>query len=285
MNNQDALRKLQSIELEILEVIADFCLKNSITWWLDGGTCLGAMRHNGFIPWDDDVDIAMLREDYDRFCDLAATGLPNGYSLHTSANTEGYAALFAKVYKDGTRFENQEGRDAGSSMGIFVDVFPYDRLYADAKLRRAQIFRASLAQKRSYLYHSRTIRVPHKGLIGEFEKFGCNIMHGLERVWSKGPDTYQLLFDSCAPDSGKGDVSDDCLTLAWPNMNPVPVQEIEPLIDALFEEHTFPVPRLTDKYLTNMYGDWRQIPTPEDRHTHLPLLLDFGDGCFWEAGE
>lgn len=285
MNNQEALVKLQSIELEILDVIADFCSENSITWWLDGGTCLGSMRHNGFIPWDDDVDIAMLREDYDRFCDLAAHGLPDGYSLHTSDNTEGFAALFAKVYKDGTRFENQEGRDAESSTGIFVDVFPYDRLYVDPKLRRAQIFRASLAQKRSYLYFSKTIQVPHKGLLGGVEKLACILLHSFERILSNGPKTYQRLFDSCVPSPDRGDVSDECLTLAWPNMSPIPVHEIKPLGDALFEGHNFPVPRLTDRYLTVMYGDWRQIPAPEDRHTHLPLLLDFGDGDVWEAGE
>lgn len=53
----------------------------------------------------------------------------------------------------------------------------------------------------------------------------------------------------------------------------------------MFEGHELPVPGATDEYLTFMYGDWRQIPAPEDRHTHLPLLLDFGDGSVWKAGE
>lgn len=154
MNDSEALSHLQAAELIILDAIASLCAKFDINWWLDGGTCLGAMRHNGFIPWDDDIDIGMMRSDYERFCELAPKELQPGFSLHNSQNTDCYAAMFSKVYMDGTRFENQEGRDAGSAMGIFVDVFPYDYLYVDANLRSRQIKTASSAQRLSYLYHS-----------------------------------------------------------------------------------------------------------------------------------
>lgn len=283
LDTSKALTKLQLAELDILGRIAGLCDANHIQWWLDSGTCLGAMRHGGFIPWDDDIDIGMLRPDYDRFCKLALRELPKGFSLHTSENTEGYAAMFAKVYKDRTRFENQEGRDAGSSMGIFVDVFPYDLLYEDSKLRKQQISRASHAQKMSYLYHSNTITVPHKGVIGAVEKAGCKLLHIVERARNKSPHEYQREFDGAIPDPSVGMISRECLTLAWPNMDPVSVDDILPVSQANFEGKPYPVPRLVEKYLTIMYGDWRKIPAPEDRHTHLPLLIDFGDGEMWES--
>lgn len=285
IDQRSALKKLQTAELEILQVVQDFCDKNGIRFFIDGGTLLGAVRHGGFIPWDDDIDIGMLREDYDKFCKLAEDGLPKGYSLHTSRNSKGYAALFAKVYKDGTVFENQEGRDAGSSMGIFVDVFPYDRLYEDGSLRRKQIKSASMAQRRCYLYHSTSITVPHRGLAGSLEKGCCRILHSLERVRVADPAVYQWMFDSSVPDPAKAVVTNECLTLVWPNMEPVELDDIFPTIDVVFEDREFPAPRKTEEYLSNMYGNWWEIPKPEDRHTHLPLYVDFGDGFQWEAGE
>lgn len=281
-DSQTALRKLQETELEILLVIADFCEEHDITWFLEGGTALGAARHQGFIPWDDDVDIAMLREDYDRFCSLAATGLPAGYSLHTARNTPGCASLFAKVYKDGTRFENRETREAGHRQGIFVDIFPYDRLPNDPARRRREISRASLAQRLSYLYHARSVSVPHSGALGSLERLVCCAAHAVLRVTVRNPAVFQDRYDAVVAGEGD-DLSEECLTLVWPNMRPVGIDRILPTSVATFEGHALPVPHDLEFYLENMYGDWRQIPKPEDRHTHLPLLIDFGDGCVWES--
>lgn len=283
MNDEEALARLKVVELSILEAISELCEENGITWWLDGGTCLGALRHRGFIPWDDDIDIGMLRPDYDRFCELAQEKLPQGFSFHTSRNTAGYSPMFAKVYKDGTRFENQESRESGSAMGIFVDVFPYDLLYEDPKLSARQIRLAYNAQRRSYLFHSKSIVVPHKGILGVIERAGCRVLHVAEKSLARNIGAYQDQFDRAIPNPIAGEVSNRCLTLAWPNMEPVPVDEILPTSLALFEGKQYPVPRLTEKYLTTMYGDWKVIPAPEDRHTHLPLLIDFGNEEVWES--
>ena len=284
MNSSEALKKLQSVELEILRVVDAFCREHDIQYFIDGGTALGAARHRGFIPWDDDIDIGMLREDYELFCSLALTGLPEGYSLHTARNSEGYPALFAKVYKDGTLFVNEEALQSGSNMGIFIDVFPYDRLYQETSLRNKQIRNASLSQKRSYLYYLSTITVPHKGFLGSLERISCRLMHRIERLMVSDPSVYQDFFDRSVPSSDIGDISDSCLTLVWPNMSPISISDVFPLASLSFEGECFPVPRNIDFYLTNMYGDWRVLPPREDRHTHLPLSLDFGDGSVWNIG-
>lgn len=100
---------------------------------MDSGTVLGAKRHGGFIPWDDDIDVGMLRTDYDRFIRLSQSGFIEGYSVHTPDNTEGFAGMFAKIYKDGTSFDTEETLYAGLKQGIFIDIFPYDYLPADQK--------------------------------------------------------------------------------------------------------------------------------------------------------
>ena len=285
MSPEQALKRLQEAELEILLAISEVCEKTQVSWWMDSGTALGAVRHGGFIPWDDDIDIGMLRSDYDRFLEVAPRLLPEGFSLHTARDTKGFAPLFAKVFLDGTRFETQETREAGLRQGIFVDVFPYDFLYEDSSRRKAQISSAVNAQHKSYIYHAKSINVPHGGMLGACESLGCRAMHALERLAIENPAVLQDEFDANVPVEGGRGVSNLVLSLVWPQMEPLAVDDYLPCANASFEDCELPVPRHIEKYLTAMYGDWRKLPAPEDRHTHLPLLLDFGDGEVWVAGE
>lgn len=81
---EDSLQRLQAVDLEIAAAVDKICRENDIDYFIDGGTLLGAVRHGGFIPWDDDIDIGMPKDDFDRFCEIAPALLPKGYSLHTS---------------------------------------------------------------------------------------------------------------------------------------------------------------------------------------------------------
>lgn len=281
MNQAEALKKLQATELEILRVIRDFCTKHDITWFIDGGTLLGALRHGGFIPWDDDIDIGMPREDYERFVALAKEGLPEGYSYHDSSNTPGYAAFFGNVWKDGTSFLTDESREAGCPQGIYVDVFPYDFMAADEKRRKRQVSNARLWQSVSYLYHAKTINVPHKGLLGTLERGGCRVAHYLVRGLAQ-EETIRRHFENSLLRPNETS-SGACLTLGWPNMKPVPLSRLIPTSSTSFEGEPFPTPGDAVFFLENTYGDWQAIPKPEDRHTHLPKYLDFGDGTSWSS--
>lgn len=279
VNSAETLRKLQMTELEILKVIKDFCEEHHIEWFVDGGTALGARRHEGFIPWDDDVDVAMVGEEFDRFLRLAEEGLPEGYSLHTSRNTPGYAAFFAKVYKDGTRFVTAETEEAGCPQGIYVDVFAYDRLPADPRERERRIRLARRLQHLSYLYHAKTIQVPGRGLLGSLQRLGCRVAHVFVHALMS-PRSLERKFAEEVR-SGISDPSDDCLNLCWTNAGPFPLDVLLPVSTLTFEGVEVPVPRDCDRYLEILYGDWRALPSPEERHTHFPKLLDFGDGVVW----
>lgn len=278
MNNAEALKKLQETELDILLAIAKFCEEHGIVWFMDSGTALGAMRHEGFIPWDDDIDIAMMRDDYDRFIELASDGLPEGYSLQTFSNNDAFAGLFAKVYKDGTEFRTKETREAGCEQGIFVDVFPYDVLASDEAQRARQTKIARTWQSISYLYHAKSITVPHKGLAGALERFGCRCAHYVVRACTNRA-SIERHFDASVEFSGPA--SDMCMILSWTAMKPCRIDDMVPPSRGMFCGHDLPVPAHTDTYLEAMYGDWRAIPAPEDRRTHLPEFLDFGDGSTW----
>ena len=96
------LKKLQLVELQILKDVAEFCDKNDIVYFLDSGTLLGAIRHQGFIPWDDDIDIIMDVENHKKFCKLAPTGLPKCYFVQNMDTDKKTCISWTKVRKNGT---------------------------------------------------------------------------------------------------------------------------------------------------------------------------------------
>ena len=117
----------QKVMLEILKEIHRICVDNNITYWLTAGTLLGAVRHKGFIPWDDDCDVAMPREDYDKFLKIAQKFLPETMLLQTHETEPAYTLPFAKIRKKNTLLiETGETGEENYHHGIFVDIFPFD---------------------------------------------------------------------------------------------------------------------------------------------------------------
>lgn len=120
-------RPAQLIMLDILKQVRTICEKHNIKYWIDAGTLLGCVREGGFIPWDDDLDIAMLREDYDKFKEIAQKELPEGYFFQTKETDQDYIHNFAKIRKEGTLLiETGEKYPEKYHQGIFIDIFPFD---------------------------------------------------------------------------------------------------------------------------------------------------------------
>lgn len=280
LSQKTALEKLQNTELEMLRVFKEWCSEKGITWFVDSGTCLGAMRHRGFIPWDDDVDVGVPREDYDQLLVLAKEDFPEGYSLHTSADS-GYTSLFAKMYKDETIFSNDLTMAAGGSQGIYIDIFPYDYLSSEAKLRARQERKCANLQRLMYLHYLADVQVPHNGLLGSLEKLLCSVGHFFIRPFSD-PARIQESFDREAKSGNKESAVMECLPFA----GYVPAIEEEILLPVSyleFEGLKVPAPRDPERYLRVMYGDWTVLPPDGERHTHLPKRIVFSDGVEWNS--
>ena len=127
MVDEKELRKAQLKMVEILEAIDDICKRHDIKWWLCYGTMLGAVRHNGFIPWDDDCDIAMMREDYERFMEVALKELPSNLHLQNRELEPSYNKSITKIRMDGTKLVAlEEKENEPYHQGIFVDIFVWD---------------------------------------------------------------------------------------------------------------------------------------------------------------
>ena len=155
------MKKVLSLEeikggcLEILKSVHNFCVANNIKYSLAYGTLLGAVRHKGYIPWDDDIDIIMVRPDYERFCE---TFKMDGLSLHRHENDPDCYILFARVCDtDKTMSSKDSWRYGGGNTGLWVDIFPYDGAEDDfdaysLRFKKAQHYYFQMFRYRAFLY-------------------------------------------------------------------------------------------------------------------------------------
>lgn len=274
---QDMLRRLQLAELEILKDIDRVCREYDIAYWLDSGTVLGARRHGGFIPWDDDIDLGMPRDDYERFLDVALAALGNRFRVTCSRSNPRQAALFAKVMLKGTRFVTDETEEAGFDQGVFVDIFPYDAVCSEPNAAKRQRERCMMWQSLSYLYHSKHIVVPHKGALGAAEKAACRIAHYVVRA-VLSPGRINRGFDKAAMIAKNDPESDALMASSYAATEPFPKSMLLPPGIIQFEGKDFFAPADVEGYLRTQYGQtWNQLPPEDQRRNHAPKELYLDD--------
>lgn len=141
------MKKVWAVELDLLQKFLDYCKLHNLRCWVEGGTLLGAVRHKGFIPWDDDVDVAMMREDYDRMCKIGNEGLEAPYFLQTAYSDIDYHRSHAQFRRSDTTAIRPSDAFEPFNQGIFIDIFPLDAVPDDRTLvhkhlrRSRKIFR------------------------------------------------------------------------------------------------------------------------------------------------
>lgn len=123
---QENLKKLQSYQMNILDEVERICIKHNLKYFIMGGNLIGAIRHKGFIPWDDDMDIAMMREDYDKFLEIATKEIGDEFFVDYQENNEHYYLPFAKVRLNDSIYEEPVQKDYKGHKGIWIDIFPLD---------------------------------------------------------------------------------------------------------------------------------------------------------------
>lgn len=267
------LRKVQLAQLEIAKEIKRVCEENDIKYWLDSGSLLGAVRHQGFIPWDDDLDIGMLREDYEKFCKIAPEKLGKEYFLQTWESDPGYNFFFAKVRKLGTRYVEAIWSNANAHMELYVDIFPYDVFPEKKSLQRKQGTKIMFLKYAMKLKGKVRPWVRHKGVIKKVLVFIKYIPFGIGALFL--PRNYAMAECERTQKKYNGTIS------KYVNVNGgassygvwvMPCECFARTQELPFEDTTFSCPIKSDEYLKRAYGDYMQFPPEKDRENRHEII-------------
>ena len=266
------LKELQQISLEILKDVAGFCESNGIRYSLGYGTLLGAVRHNGFIPWDDDVDILMPRDDYERF---RATYHSDRYSFIDSRNTPDCYIAFGRVCETEKTLASSSIPWVRRDVGVWIDIFPIDRVPDDKEtfdriydallllmkfnvgIRRVHTISSSRFSIRKRLKiwtlkrtHPRLIKRDPVDIVKDMNTLISLVSPNESRHWS------QL---TC-PELGANEFFEE--------------DEINEYVRLKFEDSEFFVWKGYDKILRDSYGDFMQLP-PKNKRKPLQNYITF----------
>lgn len=266
------VKKLQGVELEILEEIDRICKKNNIDYFLCGGSLIGAIRHKGFIPWDDDIDIAMTRKNYNKFTKACLKDLDDKYFIDNYSVNKKCWISFTKVKKKNTLFVEDKYMDCYDDTNcIWVDIFPldgvkdemskfqlwqkkvFDRLYTLITIKNGSNYYQNSKVKK-YVYKFLLAIIPAGFLIFLLEKVisfhdedKVKYLCSFSTVYSIDKDTFDK-------------------------------EKLLPYEEVVFEEKKFMGVKGYDYYLKKLYGDYMKLPPVSKRVNHDPYLVKFEDG-------
>lgn len=251
------LRRQQMRMLELLVEVDRICKKHHISYWLSSGTLIGAARHGGFIPWDDDLDIEMQLADYNRLMRILPDELPPTMALQTTRTDKNYFYFYAKV-RDRRSFlaESNHYDRKWKERGIYIDIFPFYRqpLWIHMLSEKAQghVYKIMRREERGERREERGERSSSTAMwkVRLITRFNERLLFPLLRMvckLSKARETYGL---------------------GIPYHDPRHMEDILPLSEAEFEGHIFPVPKDMHKVLMLKYGDYMRLPDIEALHPH-----------------
>ncbi|MBO4843961.1 MAG: LicD family protein [Bacteroidales bacterium] len=270
----EELRAVQLIELEALKEVVRVCDKLSIECFLVGGSCLGAMRHGGFIPWDDDIDVGMRREDYDRFLKEAPSILNNRFFLQTPYTDKNSAYSYAKVRVNGTMFVEYCNRKNKMHQGIYCDVFPFDNVPDDDTKNKKQFVRFTRLNYIFFYRQTPDVSCPPNSIRDHFKSIVRKVMHYSLVLFTNKERLYRSLLSTATEYNGKEQSSVACLHFPKWKGDEILLSDLYPLKSVQFEGITVKVPRNAEKYLTTHYGDWRTLPPESQQVGHKPYRVE-----------
>lgn len=270
----NTINKLHSCQLLLAAELKRICEENNIKYFIIAGTLLGAVRHKGFIPWDDDMDFAIMRKDYARFIKVCEEQLGDDFILQNISNDPYYGLPLSKLLLKGTNFTERNASKNKSKKGIFIDIFPFDSIPDDENLRKKHnrntyILKRLLLAKQDYT-------IAEKGQLAKQIIYGA--LKFVSFFFSKNFLIKKLEKELCrfenqntkkvAAIGGAYQYNKESVLREW----------FEKTVELPFENLTLSAPEKYVEYLTYFYGDY-MTPPPENKRAnrHSAVEIDFGE--------
>lgn len=265
---QEELRNIGLLQLDIMDEVHRICEKHNITYYMIAGTLLGAVRHKGFIPWDLDIDIAMPREDYDRFKEVSQKEMAQQYTYIDYQSYSTYIRPHALIYRNDTRihFKYDSVNPEMPEMGVYLDVFPLDNAPDDENLRKEQ---AETLQK---IRKWKDCRIPYCYSFKMWRRWVHRTV-SLLLFWMPIQKLNRQQQDWMQKYRGKKTKCICSMASQYSYAKQCMPKEIYGTPVLLeFEGRQYYAPAQYEEYLTRLYGDYMQLPPEEKRQANLEIF-------------